>query len=95
MDWSSLPNYLAALLVKPFRGPQRSVNIFVRPSNMFCLFTEIYRGHSGSILESVILYSGFKVVSNNYYLSICFHLDSWENGNCISLSENILDIKKE
>jgi hypothetical protein len=33
-----------------------------------------------------VLYSGFKVVSNNDYFS-CFHLNRWKNGNCSGSSE--------
>jgi hypothetical protein len=34
-----------------------------------------------------VLFSGFKVVSHNYYFSDCFHLNCWENGNCKSSLE--------
>jgi hypothetical protein len=42
---------------------------------------ESERGHSGTILECTVLYSGFKEVSNNYYLSNMFSpnpLGKWQ-----------------
>ncbi len=56
------------------RGPQRSENIFVRPSNMLWLFTEIYWSLGEVILELYwrVFYSSFKEVFNNYYLSNMF-----------------------
>jgi hypothetical protein len=42
--WSSLANYLAALLAScwPIGVPQRNEEIFAEPSNMYSLFTETF-----------------------------------------------------
>jgi hypothetical protein len=71
---------------KPIRGPQRSLNNFVRPSNSVCfaysqksigVCTRSFWNNIGSVV-----YFGFGEVSNNYYF--------WENGNCNSSSEEHL-----
>ncbi len=72
IGWTIIPigpllqlQYSFLTLQKPIRGPQRSENIFVRHSNMFYLFTEIYQSQDEVILEQYwrVLYSGFKLVS--------------------------------
>ncbi len=79
-------------LSMPIRGLQRSINIFVQSSNMFCLFKEIYWSLDEVILGKYwrFLYSGFKVVTKIYYLSNMFHLNRSENRNCNSSSEKHL-----
>jgi hypothetical protein len=63
--WSSLPNYLAALLVyyplfqlqydfvKSLRigGLQRNEEIFARSSNMYCLFTKYHWSEVEKLLK--------------------------------------------
>jgi len=41
------------MVVKPIGERQRNVEIFLRPTNVFCLFTEIYWSVDEVILESV------------------------------------------
>ncbi len=54
--------------VKAYLRTAEKQNIFVRPSIMLWLFTEIYWSLDEVILELYwgVLYSGFKEVSNNY-----------------------------
>jgi hypothetical protein len=53
------------------------------------------QGHSGKILESVIRYRGYKVVSNNYYFSNMFlPLTAGKMATAIAHQRNILEIQK-
>jgi hypothetical protein len=57
--------------VKAYSRTAENRKHFVRPWNMFWLFTEIYWSLDEVILEQYwrVLYSVFKVVYNNYYFS--------------------------
>ncbi len=70
----------------------------MRPSNMFSLFTEIYCSRDEVILEQFwrLLYSGFKVVFNNYLLLLqyVFILTAGKMATALAHQRNILEIQK-
>jgi hypothetical protein len=77
--------------LKPIGGLQRNEEIFARPSNMYCLFTEYRWSEVEKLLKYVVLgcVNKFskKPPSCIVYI-ICFHLICGENGKCNSSLEN-------
>ncbi len=87
---------ISSSLVKAYSGPHRYVQNFVRPSNMLCLFIEIY----WSVIEGILKYycrqfnCDFEEISNKYYSPKCFHLNRWENGKCVLVHQrNIIEVQ--
>ncbi len=58
----------------PLWGMQRNVNNFARPLNMVCMFIEIYWSLDEDIMKhySIVFWSDFLKVSNNFYFSNMF-----------------------
>jgi hypothetical protein len=67
--------YSFQTLERLIRGPQRRINIFVRPSNMF--WSRSFCNNIGKCYTVVSKYSLIIIIS-----PIRVHLDCWKNCNC-------------
>jgi hypothetical protein len=76
---------LAELLI-PMR---RNKEIFARPSNMYCLFTETHRSEFENLLVFECINRDLEQISKNIVSPVCFHLNRGKNGKCDASSENL------